>query len=161
MVNTLNIEDMLEGETIFWAWKDRILLLLEENDLKEYVEGVVPSPTNPHELLAHVKKVVKAKRVLLDSVKDHMIPHIYEKKIVKDVYGDLVCLYQSENVGRKFIFKNQLQAIKMSSSDTVVSYLMRINQIHDQLATINEELDDDKLVNMALSVLPRSWEPFL
>jgi hypothetical protein len=47
MVNTLKLEDRLEGETNFWAWKGRILLLLEENDLKEYVESVVVSPTDP------------------------------------------------------------------------------------------------------------------
>jgi hypothetical protein len=32
MVNTLKLEDRLEGETNFWAWKARVLLLLEEND---------------------------------------------------------------------------------------------------------------------------------
>jgi hypothetical protein len=36
MVNTLKLEDKLEGENDFWAWKERVLLLLEENDLKEY-----------------------------------------------------------------------------------------------------------------------------
>jgi hypothetical protein len=29
MVNTLNLEDRLEGETNFKAWKARVLLLLE------------------------------------------------------------------------------------------------------------------------------------
>jgi hypothetical protein len=46
MVNTLKIEGRLEGATNFWAWKARILFLLEENDLKEYVESVAASPTN-------------------------------------------------------------------------------------------------------------------
>jgi hypothetical protein len=56
MVNTLNIEDKLEGVTNFCAWKARVLLLLEENDLKEYVEGEVVSPTDPRELTTHKKK---------------------------------------------------------------------------------------------------------
>jgi hypothetical protein len=47
MVNTLDIEDMLEGETKFQAWKERVFPLLQENDLKEYVEVVVASPTDP------------------------------------------------------------------------------------------------------------------
>jgi hypothetical protein len=51
----------LERAINFWAWKARVILLLEENDLKEYVEGAVPSPTDPHELTAHKKKEVKAK----------------------------------------------------------------------------------------------------
>jgi hypothetical protein len=102
---------------------------LEENDLKEYVEGVVPSPADPQELAAHKKKEVKAKRVLLDFVKDHLIPHISEKKTTKEMYDALVGLYQSGNAGQKLILKHQLQVVEMSSSDTVVSYLMRITQI--------------------------------
>jgi hypothetical protein len=47
MVNTLKIEDRFEGDTNFRAWKARVLLLLEVNDLKEYVEGVVASPIDP------------------------------------------------------------------------------------------------------------------
>ena len=47
MVNTLKIEDRLEGATNFRAWKAKVLLLLEENDLKEYVEGVVASHIDP------------------------------------------------------------------------------------------------------------------
>jgi hypothetical protein len=68
--------------------------LLEENDLKEYVEVVVVDPTNPQELVVHKKKEVKAKRVLLKLVKDHLISHISEKKFSKEMYDFLACLYQ-------------------------------------------------------------------
>jgi hypothetical protein len=61
MVSTLIVEDMLEGATNFLAWKARILLLLEENDLKEYVEMVIPDPKDAQELAAHRKREVKAK----------------------------------------------------------------------------------------------------
>jgi hypothetical protein len=80
MVGTLRVEDRLEGATNFRAWKARILLLLEENDLKDYIEMVIPDPNDAQELAAHKKKEVKAKRVLLDSVKDHLIPHISRRR---------------------------------------------------------------------------------
>jgi hypothetical protein len=89
MVNTFKIEDRLDRATNFRAWKARNLLLLEENDLKEYVEGVVPSPTDPQEL---------AKRVLLDSVKDHPIPPISKKKTATNMYDALVGLYQLQSI---------------------------------------------------------------
>jgi hypothetical protein len=130
MVNTLKIEDRLEGATNFSAWKAKVLLL-EENDLKEYIEGVVPSRTDPQELAAHKKKEVKAKRVLLESVKDHLIPHISEKKSAKEMYDALVGLYQSVNTSTKLHLKHQLQVVEMSSSDRIISYLMRITQIRD------------------------------
>jgi hypothetical protein len=56
--------------------KERVLLLMEENDLKEYVKSVFTTPTNPQELKTHKKKEVKAKQVLLESMKGHLIPHI-------------------------------------------------------------------------------------
>jgi hypothetical protein len=47
MVGTLRVEDRLEGATNFWAWKARILFLLEKNDLEDYNEMVIPDPNNP------------------------------------------------------------------------------------------------------------------
>jgi hypothetical protein len=56
IVNKLKIEDKLEGETNFQAWKVRILLLLEKNDLKEYVEDVVAYPRDLQDFVVHRKK---------------------------------------------------------------------------------------------------------
>jgi hypothetical protein len=46
IVNTIRVEDRLEGASIFRAWKAMILLLLEENDLKDYVEMVMADPND-------------------------------------------------------------------------------------------------------------------
>jgi hypothetical protein len=58
MVSTLRVEDKLEGPTNFWAWKARILLLLKENDPKDYVEMVTPYPNDAQELATHGRKEV-------------------------------------------------------------------------------------------------------
>jgi len=71
--------------------------------------------------------------VLLDSVKDLLIPHISEKKTTKDMYDALVGLYQSSNANRKLIFKHKLHSVEMSKLDTTACYLMRITQIRDEL----------------------------
>jgi hypothetical protein len=95
MVGTVRVEGRLEGDTNFRTWKARIIFLLEENDLKDYNEKVIPDPNDAQKLAAHKKREVKAKRVLLDSVKDHLVPHIFEKKTAKDMYDALVGLYQN------------------------------------------------------------------
>jgi hypothetical protein len=61
MVGTLRFEDTLEGATNFWDWKARILLLLEEYDLREYSKMVILYPNDPQELPTHRKREVKAK----------------------------------------------------------------------------------------------------
>jgi hypothetical protein len=112
-------------------------------------------------LATHKKREVKAKWVFLDSVKDHLIPHIYEKKTTKDMYDALVGLYQCGNASRNLILRHHLRSVEMSKSNTISSYLVRITQIHDQLVAIGEEFDDIELVNVALNGFPGSWEPFL
>jgi hypothetical protein len=46
IVSTLKVEDMLEVAINIQVWKARILLLMEENDLKDYVEMVIPDPND-------------------------------------------------------------------------------------------------------------------
>jgi hypothetical protein len=131
MVGTLRVEDRLEGATNFRAWKARILLLLEENDVKVYIEMVILDPNDAQELTTHKKEEVKAKRVLLDSVKDHLIPHIFEKKTTKDMYDALVGLYQSGSANQKLILRHKLRSVEMSNLYIIASYLMRITEIRD------------------------------
>jgi hypothetical protein len=125
---SLKFEDRLDGASNFLSWKVRVTLLLEENDLWDIVKDVVPSPTDLQQLAAHKKREVKAKRMILDAIKDHLIPHISEKKTMKEMFDALVSLYQSENINRKMILWNKLRSIEMTRSDSVTSYLMKVTQ---------------------------------
>jgi hypothetical protein len=120
MVSTLKIEDRLEGATNFRAWKAISWRRMISRSML-----MVPSHNDPQELAAHKKKEMKGEQVLLDFVKDHLIPHIFEKKTAKDMLDALVL---------KLILRHQLRAVEMSILNTVASYLMRITQIRDQLA---------------------------
>ena len=77
------MEDRLDGARNFVPWKARILLVLEENELWEEVVRntttnpiAIPSSTDAVAFAAFNKKYIKARRIILDAVKDHVIPHI-------------------------------------------------------------------------------------
>jgi hypothetical protein len=89
--------------------------------------------------------------VILDVVKDHLIPHVAEKTKPKDMFDALVGLFQSDNLNRKMVLKNKLRDCWMNRSNNVTSYLMRITQIRDQLAVVGEKILDAELVNVALN----------
>jgi hypothetical protein len=97
----------------------------------------------------------------MDTIKDHLIPHISEKKTANEMFDALVSLYQSENKNRKMILRNKPKSIEMTRSDSITSYLMKVTQIRDQFATVGEKVADVELVNMALNGFPTSWEPFV
>jgi hypothetical protein len=68
----------------------------------------------------------KAKRIILDLVKNHLITHIAEKTTSKEMHDALVGLYQSSIVPRKMLLRNKLSMVCMSNIGTVVSYLAKI-----------------------------------
>ena len=79
MSSGLRVEDRLDGRGNWTPWRARIVLLFEECDLWEIVEQTVLVPTDPILLAEFKKKNVRAKTIILDSVKDHIIPHVAEK----------------------------------------------------------------------------------
>jgi hypothetical protein len=102
-------------------------------------------------LAAHKKKEVKVKQMIMDTIKDHLIPHISEKKTAKEMFDALVGLYQSENINKKMILQKKLRSIEMNRSNSVTNYLMKVMQIYNQLATVGQKIANAKLVNMALN----------
>jgi len=72
----------------------------------------------------------------LDVMKDHLIPHTSEKKIVKEMFYSLASLHHSENNNRKMIIWSKIRSIEITKLDPIISHLLKIMQIHEQVATI-------------------------
>ena len=64
----------LEGAKKFRAWKYRISLVMEENELDSYIHDEVPVPEGDEAKALHKKKMVMAKRIITNSIKDHLYP---------------------------------------------------------------------------------------
>ena len=97
----------------------------------------------------------------MDAVKNHLVPHIFEKNTTKDMFYALNGLYYSENINRKMILQKKLRSTEMTILDSITSYLMKVTQVCDQLAVVGEKFADAKLMNMELNGFLTLWEPFL
>jgi len=69
---SLRLEDRLEGANNFRSWKTKILFVLEENEIQNYVKNEITEPEGEEEKSKYRKNEGKAKRILIDSVKDHL-----------------------------------------------------------------------------------------
>ena len=74
MPHHTKIDENIEGADKFWAWKYRISLILEENELESYSHEDVPVPEGDEAKTLHKNNMVMAKRIIADSIKDHLIP---------------------------------------------------------------------------------------
>lgn len=161
MMNGLKIEDRLEGASNFTSWKFRVMLALEENELVEFVEGKVPEPSDENEKPHWKKKGTRAKKILVDLVKDHLVPIIYKLKIAREMFKTLEEMYEFNNTSKALALKKQLHHVKMAKGDSVMPFFMKISELRDQLSTIGHMVDDKDLAMLALNGLPKSWEPYI
>ena len=123
----LRVEDKLDGGGNWTSWRARIVLLLEEYEIWEIVETVVVVPTTPISLAEFKKKNIKAKQIILDSVKDHIIPHVAGRDFAFQMWESLSILYQSSNQNQKMVLHEKLRSTRMARGESVTTYLTRLS----------------------------------
>jgi hypothetical protein len=127
MATNMSVEDMLEGSGNFRSGKHRLQMILDENDLLEHVTVGVLEPEEEEQRTKHKKNEKKAKRIVSDSVKDHLIPHISELQTTRQMYETLNRLYDSKDISWNLALRNARRNMKMENSESVSSYLMRVS----------------------------------
>jgi len=80
----MKVEDHLDGATNFISWKSRVLIL-EENDLLKLVNEKVPESDAEEDKSHWRKSDCRARRILVDSVSDHLVPQISQKKTTRKI----------------------------------------------------------------------------
>ena len=113
MTHHTQVEDKLGGDDNFWAWKYRISLILEENDLDQYINGEVLEPEEDEAKATHNNNMGKDKRIISYSIKDHLIPHVHQFKTPEEVYDALTKTFEGKNIKQKMALRNQLKNVKI------------------------------------------------
>jgi hypothetical protein len=113
MSTSTKLVDKLEGVEKFCAWKYRIGHILEENDLARFVKEEVSEPDDAAEKAKHQKDMIRAKRIIANSIKDHLIPYVSSKKTLKEMFDALRRLYEGKNINWKMNLRTQLKNTKM------------------------------------------------
>jgi hypothetical protein len=99
--------------------------------------------------------------IIVDSVKDHLIPYISHLDSSKKMYNALTNLFSVRNIGQAMSLKNELHDTKLKKDDHIASYLVRISQLRDQLRAIEEAIPEKEVVNITPNGLSRSWDAFV
>ena len=125
--------------------------------MENYVKGEVAEPKGDEEKAKHKKNLVNDKRIIVDSIKDNLIPHVSSLRTPKEMFDAFTNLYEGKNINRKMTLRTQLKVVKMRNLESVQSYFTRVSQIKEQLEAIGENVDEEEAVMTNLNVLPRLW----
>ena len=105
--------------------------------------------------------MIRAQRIIADSIKYHLIPRVSSKKTPKEMYDSLSRMFEGRNINRKMNLRAQLKSIKMSHGESIQDYFSRVSQIKEKLEAIGDNLDEDEMVMTTLNGLTRPQESFI
>ena len=146
MMDSIQNEDKLDGSSDFNNWKAKVIAILEDHDLDHYVTTVVAEPTSSAGQAGFKRNQAKARRIIYDSVKEHIMPIITPLKTTKECFDTLVKLYEIKSTSQKRLLKSKLHSLKMEKDESVNSFFTKISHLKDQLLAIGVSVDDDDLV---------------
>jgi hypothetical protein len=159
----MRVEDRLAGASNWSSWKARMVFVLEDLELWDIVEAVVPAipVTAPILVAEYRKRNNKAKRTIFDAVRDHIIPHVTRKAHAYQMWASLCKLYESSNENWKMVLHDRLRGIRMLKDESVTSFLGRFTRIRDELGAVGEVVEPNSLVRQALHSFTKPWGPFI
>jgi hypothetical protein len=89
MKNKTPMEDRLDGASNFSAWKSKLLVTLEEEDLLDATTKTLPETITELEKKIRKEDDVSARKIIIYSVRDHLLPRIANLKTAYDMYKTL------------------------------------------------------------------------
>ena len=69
----------------------------------------------------HKKNLVKAKKIIADSIMDHLIPQVSSLKTLKEMFDSLTKLFEGKNINQNMTSRNQLKNVKIQNAKTIQS----------------------------------------
>lgn len=154
-------QDRLDGALNFTVWKAKILSVLDINRVKNFALKVIAIPVNPNDNDKYKEVMARAKSIILYGVKDHVVPHIAEKETTYEMWEALKKLYQHTSVQRIMLLENQLRSYQMKKGEPIDTFLGGLNEIRDQLTTIEAMSNQELMVRTTLNAVSEDWEVFV
>ena len=101
---------------------------LKDNDLSKFMEKSDIPPKGNKELIKWEKDNSRAMKLIVDGVKDHLLPIISELDTAHEMLKTLEEMFEITNTKRILNLKDSLSHIKMNKGKTIASYFMRITE---------------------------------
>jgi len=130
-------KNKLEGAYNFRAWKKKIDLILAKKKFLYIVKGNIleplndakqgNEPQNKEEKEKFMENDINAMSIIVDSMRDHLVPYLSNMDASKKMYDALTNLFIVKNVGQVMSLKNELHDTRMMKDNTIYSYFVRIS----------------------------------
>ena len=97
-----------------------ITRILDVSDAEEHIDSTKVAPTDQADLATWKKIDSRAMLIIMDGVKDHIVPHLSGKKTASEMWKALESLYQSKNENQNMVLQDRMRSTRMAKGEGVV-----------------------------------------
>ena len=106
MTTETNIDEKLYRDNNFRASNYRVTLLLEEHELDKFIIEEVQEPQGDEAKAKYKKGMVRAKRIIANSIKDHLIHHVSSLSSPKQMMDTSTRMFEGSNINQRMTLKS-------------------------------------------------------
>ena len=97
----------------------------------------------------HKKKLVKAKKIIDDSIMYHLVPQVSPLQ-TPEMFDSLTKLFEGKNINRNMTLRRQLKNVKIQNAES-----------KNKFGAVKKEVKNAEVVIATLNGLPGSWDSFI
>lgn len=104
------------GSSNLLAWKRRIHIVLEENEVIDHINGKDSKPSEGQALYEYMERDQRAQGILMKSIKGPLIPYIVGLETSKEKYDKLVKLFFEDTIKKVISLGSNLHKLKVTNA---------------------------------------------
>lgn len=149
--------------TNFSNWKFRLTVLLEERDLKQFIEKDLDTilegaKEDTAQITALKLKEKKCKSLIIQCIADSHLEYVKEKEHAKDIYDLLVSTFERKSLSGQIYLRKRLLTLKCNEGESIENHFLVFDKIVRDLKSTGATLEEEDVVCHLLLTLPKSFE---
>lgn len=146
--------EKLKGVCNYTTWKFQMKLLLIENGLWDFANGLVQASTD------NIKDQRAYAKICL-NIQPICYPHVRNAKTAEEAWNNLKTAYENVGISRRLSLKRKLAQIKYADYSCIDHYLGDIISVTQELADIGCIIEDEELAELMLIGLPSEFDALI
>jgi hypothetical protein len=149
----------LEGAENYAVWKIKMVDILTDQGLWEYVEGTAPDAEE--QLAAWKKKDRTALSTIRLRVADKLLVYIASATSAKQAWTTLKELLEAQGPLGIVLARRKLFRARCEEGTSVEEHIRTLRSYQEELHSLGEEINDSEFSIILLTSLPDSWNNYI
>lgn len=144
------------------SWKFRVSVLLEEKNLKRYIEEdwdhILESTIDYEDEMKCIMEEKKCKSIIVQCISDSHLEYVQDKTRAKDMYDSLKGVFERQSVASQLYLRKKLITMKYEDTDDMSGHFLVFDKTVRELKSIGATMENLDIVCHLLLSMPPSYE---